>query len=270
MTASDRARPIGTLGGALGTAAGAVQLTWGSTIPAWTGNKADPARLGLVTILLGLIALGAARYSPADPAPVGAALRAATLAFPALVGFTTVGRMWYLPGALLLVAAALAATGVHGSGRQVAAALGASWARLLTGTLALLAVALGLTAHGPARVAGALGGVIALALAVTSSGRSWIGRRGPGLALVPFACLTWWSVVTPLLALLALAIGVPGHDRTTARHSQPGDRHPAVAVALCVRRAPPRGCAERKVGRSSGIGRATEGRGRRRRRWGRW
>ena len=87
MTASDRARPIGTLGGALGTAAGAVQLTWGSTIPAWTGNKADPARLGLVTILLGLIALGAARYSPADPAPVGVAnlcVAPATLGTPSV------------------------------------------------------------------------------------------------------------------------------------------------------------------------------------------
>ncbi len=44
----------------------------------------------------------------------------------------------------------------------------------------------------------------------------WAGRRSPALGAVllaagtmPFALVTWWSLIAPAAALLALAIGLP-------------------------------------------------------------
>jgi hypothetical protein len=88
--------------------------------------------------------------------------------------------------------------------------MGRRWTAILTGILGLLYLALGLTAHGPAGILGLAGGLATLGL-IALGGRVSRSRR---LALVllavvvaPFALLTWWSLVTPLLALLILVIG---------------------------------------------------------------
>jgi hypothetical protein len=112
MTTSRAPRAAAALAGAgvlLGICAGLVQLLLGSSIPEWTGNKMDPTGLGLTTIVLSLVA-AVALWQLRRPLPTWA--RAACVLAGvacAAVCFSTVGRLWYVPGPLLLAATVLAA-----------------------------------------------------------------------------------------------------------------------------------------------------------------
>lgn len=102
---------FGLLGSALGALAGLIELSIGAQIRPWIGNKENPAMLGIVTLLLSGMALGAI----VSTRKLGISTNEGKLAvflgvlLPAMICFTTVGRLWYLPGALLLAAAALLA-----------------------------------------------------------------------------------------------------------------------------------------------------------------
>ncbi len=88
----------------LGVCAGIVQLTYGSSIPAWTGDKNDTVALGLATIGLSLVA-GVALWRLLRAPRLWEQIICAVVALVcAVVCFTTVGRLWYLPGPLLIVA----------------------------------------------------------------------------------------------------------------------------------------------------------------------
>lgn len=86
-----------------------------------------------------------------------------------------------------------------------------SWTRVLVTLLGACELAIALSA-GPL-VTLVIGTVSAVILIVVP----WvIGRLSPAtlvilllVATLPFAALTWWTVVTPLLAVLALAVGIP-------------------------------------------------------------
>ncbi len=100
---------LGTWGAALGMLAGVVEFSFGAHIRPWIGNKENPLILGLVTMLLSGVALFAVRKAR-KPGPDNADRRLATILgvlVPAGVCFTTVGRLWYLPGVLLSVSAGL-------------------------------------------------------------------------------------------------------------------------------------------------------------------
>lgn len=100
-------RTLGLIGIGLGVAAGLVQLLAGSTIPQWSGNKTDNAALGLTTVILSLVAaagLWQLRHNPARWQRIGALLLVIACAG---VCFTTVGRLWYLPGPVIITAAML-------------------------------------------------------------------------------------------------------------------------------------------------------------------
>jgi hypothetical protein len=81
------------------------------------------------------------------------------------------------------------------------------WPVVLTAVMALLYAWIGLAAHGWDQILGAAGGlVILVALAVAR----W--SRAVALVLLvagalPLAMVTWWSIVTPVLAILALVLG---------------------------------------------------------------
>ncbi len=98
----------GLAGVALGVAAGLIQLLAGSAIPEWTGNKLDTTGLGLATIVLSLVA-GVGLWQLRRPLPRWER-RVVLLIVLASAGvcFTTVGRLWYIPGPLLIAAAVLA------------------------------------------------------------------------------------------------------------------------------------------------------------------
>ncbi len=144
------------------------------------------------------------------------------LLVPALVCFTTVGRLWYLPGALLLAAGALVLAGTRR--RDFVAAVDEQhWRVGLLVVCGAYYVFLGATALGLAGVLGILGGV-----SIWTAAR--IAPHSPRAAYaflfsgaLPFAAATWWSVITPVLAVLAVVIGVGviHHADPAARTKQP-------------------------------------------------
>jgi hypothetical protein len=99
---------IGLAGVALGVAAGLTQLVAGSAIPAWSGNKLDTTGLGITTILLSLVA-GVGLWQLRRDLPRWERIAVLLLVIAcAAVCFTTVGRLWWIPGPLLIAAAVLA------------------------------------------------------------------------------------------------------------------------------------------------------------------
>jgi hypothetical protein len=197
-------------GAALGVAAGVAELTVGPQIRSWVGNKLDTTRLGLATTSISLIALAAAltwlRQHLLSPGQK--LLVAAGLLLPGLVGFTTVGRLWFAPGALLLLASVVMLLDLRKESTEVMETLGAHWLAGLTALLAALYIFLGATALGLAGALGIFGGLVILAtLAASTRIPRPIRVLLICVAAVPFAAVTWWSVVTPLLAVLLIVIG---------------------------------------------------------------
>jgi hypothetical protein len=102
---------FGVLGSTLGALAGLIELSIGAQIRPWIGNKENPAVLGLVTLLLSGMALGAIVSARNLEMPTNDSKLAIFLGvlLPAVICFTTVGRLWYLPGPLLIITALLLA-----------------------------------------------------------------------------------------------------------------------------------------------------------------
>jgi hypothetical protein len=91
------------------------------------------------------------------------------------------------------------------------------WSALL-GALALDHFALGLTSTGATRVVGIAGALLiatGLALAITNHPLPALGAVT--LGAVPLAVHTWWSIVTPALGSLTIAIAL-----ALAWHCRPG------------------------------------------------
>lgn len=187
--------------------AGIIQATAGSRIPDWTGNKDNPVGLGLLTILLSLIALGAAA-SVRGSAETSAGRRvtvALALLIPGALCFSTVGRLWYVPGALMIVASGmmLASGGV----RDSSGVIQANWTRGLVSLLGAFEFLMAISAAPVSTMIVGIGGAIALMIG------PWLTSRMYFLSLLllgtlPFAILTWWSLITPVLAIVALTIGL--------------------------------------------------------------
>lgn len=209
LAVQQTAARLGLAGGALGVLAGGAQAVAGTAIPEWTGDKADPVALGLLTILLSVIALGAASVLRRTQAPTPAlqAVVAAGLVVPGALCISTVGRLWYLPGCLLLLAAGLALAA--GGARDVWTVIRTNWTRVLVSLLGAFVLLMAVSA-GPVStiVVGAVGGVALMAAPWVIGQTRALGVVLLLIGTLPFALLTWWSVVTPLLAVLALAIGV--------------------------------------------------------------
>ena len=197
---------VGLAGSALGLIAGMVQAIIGAWIPECTGAaKQAPGRLGLLTVALSLLA-GFAAYRQARPG-TGTTSRtacAAALLVPGLLCFSTVGRLWYLPGALLLAAGVLSIDSI----RDTWTLLARHWLRCLLG---LLGAAELLMAAGAAPVlltVGAVGGVALIAAATIARSRARLVALVV-LGTVPFAALACTAVIPVLLLLAAAAIAVP-------------------------------------------------------------
>ncbi len=102
---------IGTIGSALGALSGLIELSIGKFILPWIGNKENPVVLGFLTLFLSVMALFAVRSYRKNDKPNNDQKFAIFIGvfLPAVVCFTTVGRLWYLPGSLLLVTSILMA-----------------------------------------------------------------------------------------------------------------------------------------------------------------
>ena len=200
---------LGAIGAMVGVAAGITQATIGSRIPNWSGNKAHPVALGLLTVALSVSALVAARTLRSAPFPGNETLTAITLWF-AVVAFvcsTTVGRLWAIPGVLVLAAAGvtLMAFGWH----HFLSVVAKNWLRGLLGILGALELLMAVSAAPTITVATGLvaGGALIAAAVLTKPGRKTTVSLLAAASL-PFAILTWWTIVTPLLTIVAFVIGV--------------------------------------------------------------
>ena len=205
---------VAAIGGSIGTAAGVAQATVGYQMPNWSGNKAHPVALGLLTIALAATVLLAARTLSGRTVPDDETLSAFTLwlAAVAVVCSTTVGRLWAIPGALLLAASGvtLAACGW----RHFRVVVATNWLRGLLGVLGALELLMAVSAGPTITVAaGLIAGVVLIAAAIMARP----GRRPImgvlAAATLPFAVLTWWTIVTPLLTVVAFVIGLAAAGR---------------------------------------------------------
>jgi hypothetical protein len=106
---NSRGYTLGVAGALLGVVAGIVQWTLGNEIPEWTGNKLHAVRLGIITVLLSLASLVSVRYLEAHREGMTLARVAAgfLILATAVICFTTVGRLWYVPGPLLIASLVL-------------------------------------------------------------------------------------------------------------------------------------------------------------------
>jgi hypothetical protein len=215
---------LALVGASLGVLAGVAELTIGPSIRDWVGNKQDTTRLGLTTIILSSVALASAGVlQRADGRAHSHRLAVALgLVVPAVICFTTVGRLWLIPGPLLLVAGGLLLSGAQ-RGELVQAVDERRWYTGLVALCGAYYIFLGATALGLAGLLGVLGGLLI-----------WVGMasasRAPRAAYVllvlgalPFAAITWWSAITPLIAVLALVLGCTAIRQAGGHAREDGD-----------------------------------------------
>jgi hypothetical protein len=215
------ATQLALAGAGLGVVAGVVQASFGSRIPNWTGNKDSPVALGLLTVVLSALAGGCAlRLVRLPRRDAGRRLALSIgLLIPAGLCFSTVGRMWWLPGPLLLCATAF--TLAAESRQDYLAMIRTHWLAGLVSVLGAAEVLMAVSAPATTAVIGVIGGLALIAapwLAPRSRTLSWILLA---IGVVPFTALTYWAVVPAVLALLALAIAVPLMVRGQHRPRRP-------------------------------------------------
>jgi hypothetical protein len=202
---------LGAIGGGLGIVAGVAQATIGSRIPHWSGDKQDPFALGLLTVALSASALAAARTLRNRSGGRDAMIVPVVvwLVVVAAVCSTTVGRLWAVPG-LLLIAAAGVTLAVCGW-RPFRSEITANWLRCLLGTLAACELLMAASAAPTTTIAGgiAAGAALIAAAVLVRPGRRRV-VSGLTAATLPFAIATWWAILPPLVSIVAFAIGMAG------------------------------------------------------------
>ena len=208
-----QARALLIVGAVLAMVAGLVQSTMGSRIPAWTGDKADPGPLGALTLVLGAIALLGATLltAPRRSATVRVGAGAA-IGLVAAIGFTTVGRLWWLPGPLLALGLVVSIEDWH----ALRSAIRREWWRVLLVALGCCELLMVVRAHPAVTVLGVVAGVALIAAAVPAAQRWTIALAVVGP--LPFAALAWTALVPLIVSVVAafVAVAVAVH-RTSAR-----------------------------------------------------
>jgi hypothetical protein len=199
---------LAAAGATLGIVAGLLELTIGPSIREWVGDKQDTTRLGLTTIVLSSAALAAAASLRRRGRRAGGRRLAVVLGLvvPAVICFTTVGRLWLLPGPLLLAAAGLLLVASERQELRLAIDERRWWIGLVACCGAYY-VFLGATALGIAGLLGMFGGLLIWAAVAAASFSRTAAYALLMAGALPFAVATWWSLVTPLIAAAALAIG---------------------------------------------------------------
>jgi hypothetical protein len=91
-----------------------------------------------------------------------------------------------------------------------------NWMAGLVAVLAVLYAYVGILSRGAVAIAG-VGGAVLIAISLLDLGLPRWGREAMILVgALPLAALTWWSLVTPVLAALVIAIGSVAARRRAA------------------------------------------------------
>ncbi|WP_395729400.1 hypothetical protein [Nakamurella sp.] len=210
---------LGLAGSVLGVIAGAVQAAVGSRIPEWTGAKASPIALGLLTVALSAVA-GWAAWRQRGPrlSVAGRAACALALAGPGLLCLSTAGRLWY-PSALLMV---IAGTMTIDSWPDTAKMLAVNWFRILLGALGGCQLLMAAGAPPALALVGFVGGVSLIAAAGWRSASRSVIAGLMVVGILPFAILGWAGIGPPLVAVTAALIAVPALRDTAERPAAGG------------------------------------------------
>jgi len=81
------------------------------------------------------------------------------------------------------------------------------WPVASVAVLALLYVWVGLAAHRWDHILGIVGGLVVIGALVVAYRSRWASMVLLAVGALPLAVTTWWSIVTPLLAALAMLLG---------------------------------------------------------------
>jgi hypothetical protein len=200
------ARVVLVVGAGLAVAAGLVQATIGDRIPSWTGNKADPGPLGLLTVALGAVAVGAAVLLTATARGAVRAGAVAAITLVAVIGATTVGRLWYAPGLLLVVGLVVRTE----DWRAVIAALRREWSRVLLVVLGGCELLMVVRSRPLVMVFGVVAGAALMAAAVPGPRRRTIALVV--LAPLPFLVLAWTALVPLVVSVMAVLVALGIHE----------------------------------------------------------
>jgi hypothetical protein len=199
-------RVVLVVGAGLAAAAGLVQATFGDRIPSWTGNKADPGPLGVLTMALGAVALGAAILLTASVRGTVRVGAATAIALVAVIGATTVGRLWYVPGSLLVVGLVARIE----DWRAVVAALRREWSRVLLVVLGCCELLMVVRSRPLVMVFGVVAGAALMAAAVPGPRRRTMALVV--LAPLPFAVLAWTALVPLVVSVMAVLVALGIHE----------------------------------------------------------
>ncbi|WP_370079866.1 hypothetical protein [Streptacidiphilus sp. MAP12-16] len=82
-----------------------------------------------------------------------------------------------------------------------------TWPSVLVAVVALLYIWIGLAAHGWDRILGLAGGLVVLAALIAARRSVPIAMVLLAVGALPLAITTWWSIATPVLAVLVLLLG---------------------------------------------------------------
>lgn len=201
-----RVAALGLTGAALGVLAGTIQASVGSQIPQWSGAKASPLPLGLLTIGLSVLA-GIAAIRQRDPGLSVWARTACAVALlgPGLLCLSTVGRLWY-PSAVLLVVAGFMTVD---SWPIALRAVGHDWPRVLLSLVGGFEILMAAAAPPLVAIVGLLGGLALLTAAWWRSAPKGALAGLVAAGTIPFAGLGWAAVVPLVLAGVAGVIAIP-------------------------------------------------------------
>jgi len=207
-TVSRRRRHGSTLaivGGFLGVAAGVVQATVGADIPDWTGAKATPGALGLLTVVLSAAA-GAGAVTLRRPQIRGGdqLIPIAAIVVPAFICFTTVGRLWLVPGPLLLAGATIGAE----SWREIGRAAHHNWLRILLAALGVCQFVMAAGAAPFPMFVGAVAGTALIVAAAIARQQRLISVGLVAFGTVSFAVVAWYALVPELVLIVGAALAV--------------------------------------------------------------
>jgi hypothetical protein len=95
------------------------------------------------------------------------------------------------------------------------------WPVALVGVLAVLYLWIGLAAHGVDQILAIAGAVVILGALVVAYRSRWAAVVLLAVGALPLAASTWWSIATPVLAVLTLLVGWFAIDNLINRRRAP-------------------------------------------------
>ena len=197
---------LGVAGGGVGILAGVRRPPWDLRFPPGLAPRPTHARSACSRSCCLLVALLAALRQSRPGLTTGfRGLAALALLVPGLLCLTTVGRLWYLPGLLIVSAGVLTVD----SWRDTASVVRQNWLRCLLSGLGACQLLMAAGSTGVLSLVGVGSGIALIAAALWPNPQRWALLGLIIIGTVPFAALAWTALVPVLVVLVTAAVAVP-------------------------------------------------------------